>query len=137
MVCSLKCSAMARANKMTAKQWKLLHSVARAPFSKEEEARFPLIRHHSVEKPHWSSEILDWPSDRWDPMSTAPITGRIIDMNVRDSKGKITHDVHYAEDMSGEFQPAFRGYFNSKLFEVVDVCEWQPTFAKSNPPRNS
>ena len=60
-------------------------------------------------------------------------------MNVRDSIGKITYCVHYACDVTGEDQPAFRGFFrhNGKRFvEVVDVVEWQPYFAKNNPKRN-
>lgn len=87
------------------------------------------INGHSEQHPHWSFAI-DWPSDRWDPLSNAPTMGNVIAVRGRDENGKILEPMHYAYG-GGEEQPPFRGWFvpmsdpRSGFIQVSPV-EWQP-----------
>lgn len=47
-------------------------------------------------------------NSEWQPMSTAPKDCTWI--IIRNDKGE-TYKAHWAEDESGEYQPAFRGWF--------------------------
>lgn len=118
--------------KITKKQRELLLQVIREPLTDEEHRRVGSRKYHSAREPHWSESIRDWPSSRWDPVSNAPVTGAILTFTARDSKGKVTYQVHYAEDLSGDHQPPFKGFYNENLEPVNDVVEWQPSFAQFN-----
>lgn len=87
------------------------------------------ISGHSKQQPHWSFSI-DWPADRWDPMSNAPTMGEVIMVRGRDAEGRILEPMHYAYG-GGEEQPAFIGWFVPMRdprsgFTQVSPVEWQP-----------
>lgn len=132
--------------KLTQKVHAILQTVMRAPFTKEENERFERIQKHSDTHPHWSTEITDWPANRWDSISSAPMHGKIIPIRIRvrhvhkqyNRQGKLVdvesfsvHDkAHYAYDLSGEYQPPFRGWYTEDREPIVgDVVDWQPQHA--------
>lgn len=89
----------------------------------------------SRQHPHWST-TCEWRAGRWDPMSNAPASTREI--RGRDKDGKILEPMHFACDLSGEDQPAFRGWFVPSRdkdgrvlgFSEVQPVEWQPLTAQ-------
>lgn len=91
-----------------------------------------LERLHKPERPHWSVGI-DWPADRWDPMSNAPSAGYpILDIRVRDEAGRVYEPVHYACGDGDGLMPSFDGWFcaysldKNGGFYQIDAVEWQP-----------
>lgn len=93
--------------------------------------------HKPPAHPHWS-ESVDWPADRWDPMSNAPSCGYpILHIRGRTADGHVLESMHFAQDLSGDEQPAFSGWFvqtaphhNSQVTPV----EWQPLRAQPSTP---
>jgi hypothetical protein len=77
--------------------------------------------------PHWSHSI-EWRAGRWDPMDNAPRP--CTEIRGRDEKGNLLEPMHYAQDLSGEDQPAFIGWFvpmeGGQGFRQVHPVEWQP-----------
>ena len=80
--------------------------------------------------PHWSHSV-QWSSDRWDPMVSAPHKGRVTEVKGRTKDGFVIACMHYAHG-GGEEQPAFRGWFapfnplEARGFYQVFPVEWQP-----------
>lgn len=101
------------------------------PLMKHEDAAKLYLsdRTHSPSHPHWS-EGIEWRDGRWDPMSNAPMSA--MDVRGRDAQGKIIERMHYAEDLSGECQPPFCGWFEQRsgMNFPVSPVEWQPLRAK-------
>jgi hypothetical protein len=70
--------------------------------------------------------------DRWMPMESAPINGypssiQHVRGKLRD--GSIVEDMHYAQDLSGEDQPPFKGWFEhvyAGTYIEVDPVAWMP-----------
>lgn len=92
-------------------------------------------RKHTEAVPHWS-ETVEWRDGRWDPMSNAPMDGKILHVRGRDAKGRLIENMHYAYG-GGEEQPPFRGWFvpaGRYSFAQVDPVEWQPMRAKPHAP---
>lgn len=93
--------------------------------------------HNPPVHPHWSEAVRPWPADRWDPLANAPTEGRILHVRGRDAAGRIIERMHYAHDESGEYQPAFRGWFApygppTRGFHQVDPVEWQPLHVEAS-----
>ncbi len=51
----------------------------------------------------------------WKDISTSPKDASYFEVMMKD--GKIIKDVHWASDRSGEYQPAFEGYFVKAQYE--------------------
>lgn len=89
--------------------------------------------HNPPAHPHWS-ESIDWPADRWDPMVNAPRAGYpILHLRGRTADGRIVEPMHFAENLSGEEQPAFSGWFvpaGEHCNNQVHPVEWQPLRAQ-------
>ena len=109
-----------------------LDSVVRHPFTDDENEQLTRIQVHTKINAHWSQSVTDWPKNRFDPLRTAPTKGHpILNINIRTSDGRIIEG-HWAEDLSGEFQPPFKGWFDTDLTEISNPAEWQPIFASFN-----
>lgn len=104
------------ASKLSPKQRALLASVSIAPLTPEQEGNlsYEALRSHSVEKPHWSEALHgQWPSDRWDPLSTAPSdqSTKLVYI-LRDKNGRMCRsDANYRSlpDPVVEWQPLWAG----------------------------
>lgn len=78
------------------------------------------------------AEPLDvtWEAEGWLPMWAAPRNAKNV--KVRLSNGEIHEPVHFAQNLSGEEQPAFSGWFkpDGKGYrEVENVKAWMPIAA--------
>lgn len=81
--------------------------------------------------PHWSHTI-EWRPGRWDPMANAPRP--CTEIRGRTATGQLLEPMHFAQDLSGEDQPAFCGWFvpssSGSGFVEVSPVEWQPLRAQ-------
>ena len=73
------------------------------------------------------------PNTEWQPISTAPRD--TTKFRARTKDGTVYEDVHYAQDFSGEYQPAFSGFYRPsydskgkflEYWEVIGLVEWMP-----------
>lgn len=116
-------------SRLTKRQWELLRTVARPPLTPDEELGLKAINNHSDRRAHWSREqIATWRPERWDPMSNAAHSASII-VKVRDESGKVYNFAHFAQDLSGEYQAPYSGWFttiNGIHVQVPYPVEWQP-----------
>lgn len=87
-------------------------------------------RFHSERVPHWSLRVR-WRPGRWDPMANAPCEGGVLEVRGRDAKGVILESMHFACDLSGEYQLPFKGWFVKRSWGYSQVypVEWQPLHA--------
>lgn len=75
----------------------------------------------------------------WQPMDTAPTTGPIVWVRVKCRDGRVT-TAHFAEDLSGDEQPPFRGWFESvgkgfgHFFSHVSPVGWTPLEEQTERP---
>ncbi len=70
----------------------------------------------------------------WQPIKTAPRNATTIRVKMRDG---VMHEAHWAEDISGEDQPAFRGWFiavGNSFREIDEPVEWMPMDAPTPEP---
>ena len=75
-----------------------------------------------------------WADEGWLPMWTAPTRSKNV--RVRTSDGTVHQPVYFAQDLSGEEQPPFSGWFEPQgksYAGVVDVKAWMPLAATSAP----
>lgn len=94
--------------------------------------------HNPPAHPHWSV-ATEWRPGRWDPMTNAPTGPRCLDIRGRSAEGILLEPMHFAEDLSGEDQPGFSGWFlpypmtdgrsHSGYYQVRPI-EWQPMSAQ-------
>ncbi len=72
-------------------------------------------------------EPICYDTEIWFPLSTAPTRGRSIEVEVLCRNGTIKV-AHYACDLSGEEQPAYRGWFERvtpTYNSEVDAIAWR------------
>ena len=61
--------------------------------------------------------------DGWGPIATAPKNATWIEVIMSDGT---TLEAHWAQDLSGEDQPPFQGWFNRKLVQIETPDGWRP-----------
>lgn len=104
------------------------HDVAIKFCEKMDANAFEIAQYLSTEKRRFSEEAAAMPtvSEGWLNMDSAPKDGRNI--RVRDKEGKI-HNAHFAQDLSGEEQPPFSGWFyrneRNNQYHQVKPVEWR------------
>lgn len=104
---------------------------------KDEYMRDPMLWENwckNREAAQWA-EPLDptWEAEGWLPMWAAKKSAQ-IEVIVRTSDGSIIQPVHFAQDLSGEEQPPFSGWFRpsgSGYACVENVKAWKPLSADS------
>lgn len=69
--------------------------------------------------------------EEWQPMATAPKEGYPIEfVTVKLADGSTRSPCHYACDLSGEYQPPFKGWFipdgTGKGYKEVHPVAWRP-----------
>jgi hypothetical protein len=83
----------------------------------------------------WATTLLekvrtvDTGEPDWRPMDSAPRNATEIQVKMAD--GTVIKPVHWAEDLSGEWQPAFRGWFKpgggkDGFVEIEEPALWAP-----------
>jgi len=77
--------------------------------------------------PGWREELAVVPTPKWQPIATAPRNASW--MLVRLPNGDVRR-AHWAEDLSGSEQPAFRGWFvatsSVSYGDIPDPTHWMP-----------
>ena len=64
----------------------------------------------------------------WQPISTYPMTGPVLRVEVRMADGTVHADAHYAESDGEGFQPPFRGWFIDRggyFAGIMKPVEWR------------
>lgn len=63
----------------------------------------------------------------WRPMRTGPMTGPVVDVEVKTKDGRVV-EAHFARDLSGDEQPPFEGWFTraGSGFTQIDPVAWRP-----------
>lgn len=77
------------------------------------------------------AETRETPGDGWQTIDTAPTTGepRWVDV----WNGHVIQRAHFACDMSGEYQPAFKGWFYASGNSFAEVSP-APTHWRASTP---
>lgn len=95
--------------------------------------RLSMCLHNPPVHPHWS-EAVEWPAERWDPLTNAPTMGRVLEVRGRTAEGRVIEPVHYACGDGDGLMPSFDGWFRPVVgsagkvlrYDQVQIVEWQP-----------
>lgn len=78
--------------------------------------------------------LVDDPANPWRSMDRAPKDGTWV--HVKIEKTQLIYRAHWAEDLSGEDQPPFRGWFQDAgnyFREVPTPYTWRPILSPNVP----